>query len=61
MIFHVVETGVLLHYRIKAGSLEEAFKLAKKLQKHKEADLIIGTDFENGRIIEPLKTKKGEN
>jgi hypothetical protein len=60
MIFHVVETGVLMHYTINAGSLEEAFKLATKLQKHEEAELTIGTDFKNGRITEPLKTKKGE-
>jgi hypothetical protein len=60
MIFHVTETGVLMHYTINAGSPEEAYKLAKRLQKHKEADLTIGTDFKNGRIIEPLKTKKGE-
>ena len=61
MIFHVVETGVVMHYRIKARSLEEAFRLAEKLQKHKENDLTICTDFENGRIIEPLKIKKGRN
>lgn len=61
MIFHVAETGVLLHYTINAGSLEEAYRLAKKLQKHKEAKLTIGADFKNDRIIEPLKTKKGED
>ncbi len=60
MIFHVAETGVLMHYTINAGSPEEAFKLAKKLQKHKESELTIGAGFKNGRITEPLKTKKRE-
>ena len=60
MIFHVVETGVLAHYTINAGSPEEAFKLVKKLSKHKEAELTIGAGFKSGRIIEPIKTKKGK-
>ena len=58
MIFHVTESGVLAHYTINAGSLEEAYKLAKKLQTHKEALLTIGTGFKNGKILKPFKTEK---